>query len=154
MHQERMNATDQTLERLIRDWAALHDLSHLEIVTELETKGGPASFHIHPVNPKSAIAILWVGDDGASVSFSVGSGLWWDREIPLESAAVQNLLNTVAAGHVEEQVRKILGRVVALRGAVGTPGADRHEYGQINPFSILPGLKWETISYQPYFPHL
>ena len=85
------------------------------------------------------------------LSFSVGGGLSWDREMPLEVAAVQELLETVAAGHVEEQVRKVYGRVVALRGTVGAPGTNRHEYGQLTPFSIFPGLKWETISYQPYF---
>ena len=151
MHQKRMDPTDQTLERFIREWAALHDSLGFEIVIEPETKGGPTSFYIRPANPKSATARLWVGDDGASVSFSVGSsGLWWDREIPLLSVSVQNLLDTVAAGHVEEQIRKVFGRVVALRGTVGVAGINRHKYGQLSPFAILPGLAWETISYQPY----
>ena len=136
-----MDATDKTLEKLIQEWAAVHDPSRFEIVAEPETKGGPTSLHIHPANPKSATVTLWVGDDGASVSFSVGDGLWWDGEVPLEAAAVQDLLETVAAGHVEEQVRKVFGRVVALRGTVGTPGSKRHEYRQLTPFSIVPGLK-------------
>jgi hypothetical protein len=151
MHQGQMDESDKRLEKFIREWAASHDPSCFEIVTKPETKGGPMSFHIHPVNPYSATATLWLGDDGASVSFSVGRGLWWDGGIPLESAPVQNLLETVAAGQVQEQVRKIFGRVVALRGVVGTPNINQYKYGQFNLFFIVPGLKWETIAYQPYF---
>lgn len=146
-----MDETDKRLEKFIRDWAASRDPSYFEIVTKPETKGGPMSFHIHPINPNSATAALWVGDDGSSVSFSVGRGLWWDGVMPLESTAVKSLLETVAAGQVQEQVRRIFGRVVALRGLVGTPNTKQYRYGQINPFSIVPGLKWETIAYEPYF---
>jgi hypothetical protein len=151
MHQGQLDANDTLLEKFIREWAVSHYPSCFEIVTKHETKGGPMSFHIHPTNPNSADATLWVGDDGASVSFSVGGDLWWDGGIPLETAPVHNLLETVAAGQVQKQVRKIFGRVVALRGAVGTPNTNHHEYGQLNLFSIVPGLKWETITYQPYF---
>jgi len=145
-----MDATDTFLERFIREWAVSQNPSCLEIITKPETENSPMSFHIHPANPNSADATLWVGDDGASVSFSVGGDLWWDSAIPLESAPVHDLLETVAAGKVHKQVRKIFGRVVALRGTVGTPDTNHFEYGQLNLFSILPGLKWETIAYQPY----
>ena len=142
---------DQTLEKIIREWATIHDPSRFKIVAEPEMKGCPASFHVYPTNPKSATVILWVGDDGASVSFALGGGLWWDGAIPLEAAAVQDLLETVAAGHVEMQVRKVFGRIVARRGKVGALGTKRHEYGSLTPSAIFPGLKWETVSYPPYF---
>ncbi|MEQ1741432.1 MAG: hypothetical protein ABL869_02870 [Candidatus Nitrotoga sp.] len=146
-----MDATDTLLEKFIREWAVSHEPSRFEIVTKPETKGCPMSFHIHPANPNSAAALLWVGDDDTSVSFAVGGDLWWDGGIPLELAPVHNLLEIVALGQIQKQVRKLFGRVVALRGVVGTPKTNHYEYGQLNFFSIVPWLKWETISYQPYF---
>ena len=133
-----MTATDQTLHEIVCDWAASINAS---VSVSEATSGGPPAIVVRPANVYAAPITLWVADDDASVSFAVGSGLWFDAAVPLEASAIRALLGAVAAGDVNEYVRKLFGRVVARRGSVGVDGRRRLTHGEINPFSIIPGIQ-------------
>ena len=141
-----MTATDQELERIVRNWASSATAT---VSVAPETRGAPPAIEVRPVNPQSAPISLWVSDDGANVSVLVGEGLEFDAAIPLEPAAVERLLCAVAAGEVHEYIRRLFGRVVARRGSIG-PSDMRLSYGELNPLSVMPGIEWQSLNWKPY----
>ena len=145
-----MEASDSSLELLVRKWAASYDPPVATVATRTETRRGPPSVEVNPINSEAAPVSLWVSDDGAHVSISVGRGLWFDEAVPLDESPLKQLLESIAAGHVHEYVRKLFGRVVARRGTVGDPNSLHLTYGQLNPFAVIPGLRWESLGYKPY----
>ena len=142
-----MTATDQLLERIVRDWASSNAVT---VSVTPETRGGPAAFEVQPRADRGAPISLWVADDDESVSISVGGGLDFDAAIPLEASAVCALLTNVAAGHVDEYILKLFGRVVARSGSVGVPGPSQLIYGAATPRSIIPGVKWQRLGWTAY----
>ena len=145
-----MQASDILLEQIVRRWVASYDPPLAAVGTRPESRGGPSSLQISPTNREAAPVSLWISDDDAHVSISVGHGLWWDGAVPLKEFSLRRLLEVIAAGNVREDVRKLFGRVVARRGTVGDPSTVYLVYGQLNPFSIIPGLQWHAIEYKPY----
>jgi hypothetical protein len=141
-----VTATDQLLENIVRGWASS---TAVTVSVAPEGPGAPPAVEVRPSNPRSAPISLWVSDDDENVSALVGEGMDFDAAVPLEAAAVQRLLEAVAAGQVSEYVRKLFGRVVARRGSVGAPNWGL-TYREVNPFSIIPGVEWQSLNWMPY----
>jgi hypothetical protein len=139
-----MDAGDQLLDQIVREWAASQRAS----VSALPgSAGGPPGIAVKPANPASAPMRLWVADDGKHVALSIGGGSWWERAALLDKQSIVELLSAVATGHAKEEIRKIGGHIVGRRGQVQLPAGKVLQYGQL--FGI-PGLKWHQVAYEPY----
>jgi hypothetical protein len=145
-----MDDLDQTLENIVREWVASDAQGRADIVVKPATRGGPAAFEVQPRNPAALRITVWVADDGAHMAFSIGGGSWWPDCVPLERESVREVLSAVAAARAGEAVRRLGSRIVARRGYVELGPERRLTYGQLNPFSLVPGLKWQPVVYQPY----
>jgi hypothetical protein len=145
-----MDDLDQTLENIVRDWVASDAQGRADIVVNPAARGGPATVEVQPRNPAALRIALWVADDGAHIGFSIGGGSWWADHVPLERESVREVLSAVAEARAGEAVRRLGGRIIARRGYIELGLERRLKYGQLNPLSIVPGLRWEPVVYQPY----
>jgi hypothetical protein len=145
-----MDHIEQTLENIVREWVASDVQGRADIIVKPATRGGPATFEVHPRNPAALRISMSVADDGAHMAFAIGGGSWWPDYVPLERESVREVLSAVAKARAGEAVRRLGSRIVARRGYIELGPERRLRYGQLNPFSLVPGLKWEPIVYQPY----
>ncbi len=145
-----MDASDTELERIVRDWVASEVPERADVILRPESRGGPAAFEVRPRNRAALSIILWVADHAEHVAFSIGEHSWWDSAVPLEDEPIREVLSAVAAADAGEEIRQVGGYILARRGYVNLNRGGRLTYGQLNPFSIIPGLKWSPIAYEPY----
>ena len=139
-----MDTCDAALDEMVRTWVRSQPAS----VSISQRGGGKAlEFSVTPKNSYAAPITLWVADDGEHVSCSIASGSWGDNAVPLKRGAVVELLDAVASGAFSEEVRRLFGKTVQLKGVVQLPSGARLEYGQ---WPGIPGLRWHQLRYEPY----
>lgn len=145
-----LNTLDQTLERIIRDWIASEAFDRADLAVKSESRGGPPSFEVIPRNPSALSITLWVADDGAHVAFSIGGGSWWADHIALEGTAVREVLSAIGSAHAGEEVRRIGRYIIGRKGYVELAPGRRLEYSRAGIFSLIPGIPWTQVHYEPY----
>lgn len=138
-----METSDDLLEKIVRDWVAGQS-ARIEI--KVESRQGRAIL-VTPANPRAISFSLWISDDNRYVACSIGMGSWWDRAVSLERVAVTELLDSLAAASVVEEVRRLFGHVIQLRGCIHLSSGECLTYRQL--FGI-PGVRWQTVSYEPF----
>lgn len=145
-----LDTLDQTLERIIRDWIATEASSRADLAVRPERRGGPPSFEVIPRNPAALPITLWVADDGAHIAFSIGGGSWWADHIALETAAVREVLSAIGSAHAGEEVRRVGHYIIGRKGYVDLAPGRRLQYNRIGFFSLIPGIPWTPVHYEPY----
>ena len=148
-----MHPDEARLEGIVRRWLSAHAAGTAVLSIEPPNEHGPARLEIRPSNRAAPTVKLSLGDT-ERVSVGFGEAAWWSDEIALADGPLWEVLSAIASGRVREEVRRIGTRVVAHRCTVELQDGNRLTYGSLSPFAVVPGLKWESIPWQPFAPHL